>query len=309
MLIPTLNKRLEEAADVSSWRVPINLLQARNNQNGLSSAALTTDSFAIQGEANMYLRSLCALALLLPGLCNADSTLTYKNEANTGGETIIQVKDGDVLMGDRNSKMLVKNGKQEIVIIDHPSKSFMVMDEAAAKRMEQQVSAAKQQMSAMMQQMQKQMENMSEEQRAQMQALMGSRMPSAMASTPVKTTVKKQGEETVAGVTCTKLLVLVNDKPSGDVCVARAGVLGLENKDYDSMVHATDAVRKIMTQVTGMQNNDTVSMDLRAMKGIPVRMRDLVDGDISVLKSRSSAELDAGIFRVPEGYQKRDMFQ
>lgn len=257
----------------------------------------------------MYLRSLFTLTLLLPGLCHADSTLTYKNEASPGSETIIQVKDGDVLMGDRDSKMLFKDGKQEIVIIDHASKTYMVMDDAAAKRMEQQVSAAQQQMSAMMQQMQKQMENMSEEQRAQMQALMGNRMPSAMANTPVKTTVKQQGEETVAGVTCTKLLVLVNDKPSGDVCVARAGVLGLENNDYDSMVKATDAVRTVMARVTGMHDNDTVSMDLRAMKGIPVRMRDLVDGDISILKSRSSAKLDGAIFRVPDGYQQRDLLQ
>lgn len=257
----------------------------------------------------MYLRSLFTLALLLPGLCHADSTLTYASEARPGSDTIIQVKDGDVLMGDGDSKMLFKDGKQEIVIIDHPSKTYMVMDEEAAKRMEQQVSAAQQQMGAMMQQMQKQMENMSEEQRAQMQQLMGSRMPSAMENTPVKTTVKQQGEDTVAGVTCMKLLVLVNGKPSGDVCVARAGVLGLETKDYHSMVNATDAVRKFMARVTGKNDNDTVSMDLRAMKGIPVRMRDLVDGDISILKSRSSAELDVGIFRVPDGYQMRDMLQ
>ena len=257
----------------------------------------------------MYLRSLYIFALLVPGLCQADSTLTYGIEAQPGSETIIQVKDGDVLMGDQESKMLFKRGKQEIVIIDHATKSYMVMDDAAAQRLEQQMGAAQQQMDAVMQQMQKQMEGMSEEQRAQMQQLMGSHMPSPAAKVPAKTTVQQQGEDTVAGVTCTKLMVLVNDKPSGDVCVARAGVLGLETKDYDSMVDATDAVRNIMEKVTGMGNNDAVTMNLRAMKGIPVRMRDLVDGDVSILKSRSSADLDAGIFQVPDGYRKRDMFQ
>lgn len=257
----------------------------------------------------MFLRCLFTLALLVPGLCCADSTLTYGSDTHPGSETVIQVKDGDVLMGDRDSKMLFKDGNQEIVIIDHPSKTYMIMDEETAKRLERQMSSAQQQMSAVMQQMQKQMENMSEEQRAQMQQLMGNRMPSEMATTPAKTTVKQQGEDTVAGVTCMKLLVLVNDKPSGDVCVARAGVLGLQTKDYDSMVSATDAVRKIMARVTGKNDNDAVSMNLRAMKGIPVRMRDLVDGDISILKSRSSAELDSGTFLVPNGYQKRDMLQ
>ena len=257
----------------------------------------------------MYIRPLLILALLAPGLCQADATLTYGNEAHAANDTMIQVKDGDVLMGDKESKMLFKDGKREIVIIDHPSKTFMVVDEAMAQRLEQQMSAAQQQMNAMMQQMQKQMEGMTDEQKAQVQQLLGNRMPAAGGATQVKTTVKQQGEDTVAGVTCTKMMVLVNGKPSGDVCVARAGVLGLETKDYDSMVNATDAVRNIMEKVTGKNDNDAVSMNLRAMKGIPVRMRDLVDGDVSILKSRSTAGLDASMFRVPEGYKKRDMPQ
>ncbi len=257
----------------------------------------------------MNLRYLLILPLLLPTLGQADSTLKYTSEAFPDGETIIQVKDGDVLMGDRESKMLFKDGKPEIVIIDHRSRTYMVMDEETAKRMEQQMGAAQQQMSAAMQQMQQQMENMSDEQKAQMQQMMGSYMQPGAARKPVKTTVQRQGEDTVAGVTCTKLMVLVNGKPSGDVCVARAGVLGLDTQDYLSMVNATDAVRKIMERVSGKNDNDAVSMNLRAMKGIPIRMRDLVDGDISTLASRSSAELDAGIFQVPDGYRKRDILQ
>ncbi len=257
----------------------------------------------------MYLRALLILPLLLPTLVQADATLQYASEARPDDKTIIQVKGGDVLMGDRNSKMLFKNGKQEIIIIDHQTKTYMVMDEETAKRLEQQMGAAQQQMSAAMQQMQKQMENLSEEQRAQVQQMMGSYVQPGATKIPLKTTVKQQGEDTVAGVTCTKLMVLVNDKPSGDVCVARAGVLGLETKDYTAMVNATDAVRKLMERVSGANDNDAVSMNLRAMKGIPVRMRDLVDGDVSTLVSRSSAELDAAIFRVPEGYRKRNILQ
>jgi hypothetical protein len=276
---------------------------------GLLSGPLVMDPLAIQGEANMNLRYFLLLPLLLPALGQADSTLKYKSETMPDSETIIQVKDGNVLMGDRNSKLLFKDGKPEIVIIDHQSRTYMVMDEKTAKRMEQQMGAAQQQMSAMMEQAQQQMENMSDEQKAQMQQMMGSYMQPGAERKPVKTTVQRQGEETVAGVTCTKLLVLVNGKPSGDVCVARAGVLGLDTEDYLSMVNATDAVRKIMERVSGANDNDAVSMNLRAMKGIPVRMRDLVDGDISTLVSRSSAELNADIFRVPDGYRKRDILQ
>ena len=257
----------------------------------------------------MSLRSLFILPFLLPVLCQADSTLTYANALLPGSETIIQVKDGDVLMGDRESKILFKSGKNELVIIDHPSRTYMVMDEETAKRLEQQMGAAQQQMDAMMAQMQEQMKNLSEEQRAQMQQMMESRMASGGAKMAVKTTVQKKGEDTVAGVSCTNMMILANGKPSGEVCVAQAGVLGLDTADYHSMVNATDTVRRLMERVTGRDDNDTVSMNMRVMKGIPVRMRDLVDGDVSTLTSRSSVDLDAGMFRVPDSYQKRDMLQ
>lgn len=255
----------------------------------------------------MSLRFLFFLPLLLPTLSLADTTLKYSNEAHPDQGAIIQVKDGDVLMGDQNSKMLFKHGKQEIVIIDHHSRTYMVMDEESAKRLEQQMGDMQQQMNVMMQQMQEQMKNMSEEQRAQLEQMMGSHMQSRAGIKPIETTVQRQGEDSVAGVTCTKLMVLVNGKPSGDVCVATAGVLGVDTNDYNAMVSATDAVRQFVQRVSGRNDNDAVTMNLRAMKGIPVRMRDLVDGDISILESRSSAELDSALFKVPSGYQKRDM--
>jgi hypothetical protein len=74
-------------------------------------------------------------------------------------------------------------------------------------------------------------------------------------------------------------------------------------------VSATDTVRKFMERMSGNNDSDAVTMNLRAMKGIPVRMRDLVDGDVSTLVARSSAELNAADFRVPDGYRKRDMLQ
>ena len=171
------------------------------------------------------------------------------------------------------------------------------------------MSQVQEQMNAMMQQMQQQMQNMSEEERAQLQKMLGDKMPMGAAGKPVKTTVKQQGTDTVAGVTCTKMMVLVNDQPSGDVCVATAGVLGIDTNDYNSMVSATDAVRNFVERVSGRHDNDAVTMNLRAMKGVPVRMRDLVDGDISILESRSTADLDPQLFTVPAGYQKEDMLR
>lgn len=254
----------------------------------------------------MRLRVMLFLPLLLPGSGLADTTLKYENEAMPERQMLIQAKDGDVLMGDENSKILVKKDRPEIIIVDHRTRSYMVMDEATVARMEQQMSSAQQQMNAMMQE---QMKNMTEEQKAQLRQLMGSHMAPGAPKKPPKTSVKQLGQDTVAGVTCTKLMVLVNEKPSGDVCVATAGVLSVDTKDYEAMVSATDTMRKLVERMAGEIDNDAVSMNLRAMKGIPIRMRDLVDGEVSLLTARSSADLEASLFRVPNGYQRREMLQ
>jgi len=200
----------------------------------------------------------------------------------------------------------VKKGQMKIYVMDGRSKTYMIMDEQTAERIGQQVDSAQQQMNAMMEQ---QMKNMTEEQKAQLRQMMGDRMPGAAVKTPPKTTVKRLGEETVAGVTCLNLMVLLDGKPSGDACVATAGVLSIDPNDYKAMVSATDTMRKIMEQMTGKIDNEAISLNLRAMKGIPIRMRDLVDGEETLLASRSSAELTPDNFEVPGNFQNRDVLQ
>ena len=133
----------------------------------------------------MNLHPLFFLPLLLPGLCQADATLKYGSRAIPDGEIIIQVKDGDVLIGSLRSRVLINNGQRKVTFIDDDSKTYMVMDEETAKRMEQQMGAARQQMSAVMQQMQEQMKDMDEQQRAQLEQMMGGSMPSGAARKPV----------------------------------------------------------------------------------------------------------------------------
>lgn len=249
---------------------------------------------------------LILLPTLLPGLCLADTALNYTNKSHPDRAMSLKARNGDVRMGNQESWILVKKGETAIYVMDGRSMSYMVMDEKAAERVGAQVNSAQQQMNAMLEQ---QMKNMSEEEKAQLRKIMGDKMPGAAPKTPPKTTVKRLDEETVAGVTCLNIMVLVDGKPSGDACVATAGVLSVDPKDYEAMVHATDTMRKIMERVTGKIDNAAISMNLRAMKGIPIRMRDLVDGDETLLSSRSSAGLDPGIFEVPGNFQKRDMLQ
>lgn len=254
----------------------------------------------------MNLRPLLILPLLVPGLCEADMALTYTQKGMPDEVMSIKARNGDVVLGEPDSWILVKKGEPKIYIVDVRSKTYMVMDEQSAANMGQQISAAQQQMQAMMEQ---QMQNMTEEQKAQMRQIMGDKMPGMGSRKLPETTVKRLGEETFAGVTCVNLMVLLDGKPSGEACVAKAGALSVPEEDYNAVVNATDTMRKIMENMIGKIDNDAVSLNLRAMKGIPIRMRDLVDGEETHLSARSSADLDPSVFEIPSGFQRREMPQ
>ena len=254
---------------------------------------------------------LIVLSLALPALCLADATLKYQGNKDPSSVTSIQVKDGDVLMGDQQSKMLYKAGRNEIIIIDHPRRTYMVLDEEAAKRMEQQMSGMQQQMNVMMQQMQQQMAQMSDEEREQMKKLLGSGMMSGAKQPPVKTTIQRHGKSEVAGIDCEKVTLLSNGKPSSKICVAPPNAVHVDSRDYEALLAATDAVKSIVQRMTGRLSGDirSMSLNMRDMRGIPVLIHDLEHDYVSTLISHSDGKLDPSSFEIPKEYRRQQMVQ
>jgi hypothetical protein len=247
----------------------------------------------------MSTRCLLTLFLSWPILCLADSTLEYQNDANPGNAMTIQISNGNVIMGDGSSKMLFRAGRNEIVIIDHPRRSYMVLDEATAKR-------AKTQMGDMQQQMAQQMAQMTPEQRAQMAKMFQSgNMPGATTET-ARTEVQRHGQATIGRIDCEKISLLKKGRVSSRMCIASAGAVGMDSKDYDALLTATDAVKNLVSEITGGMRSP-MPMNLRAMNGIPVKMEDLEHGNVTLLKKHSNSNLDGTVFQIPKGYQQRQM--
>ena len=246
------------------------------------------------------------LPLLLPAVCLADTTLDYDSSKNPDAEMSIHIKDGDVLMGGKSSKALYKAGSREIVVIDHTRQTFMVIDDAAAQKMNEQVTAMQDQMKAMMAQMQKQMANMTPEQRAMIEQTMKQQMP-AMAAKPASTTVEPKGNDSVGGIACRIIVVKTDNQPAHEACVASSKALGVSNADYQSMLAAMDAMQEIMRKLSG--GIGTFPVNVRDLDGIPVRMKNLGDGETSSLTGRSSATLDPDLFAIPSGYTQRPLMQ
>ena len=254
----------------------------------------------------MSLQFLKYVPLVVPVVCLADTTLDYDSSKNPDAEMSIQIKDGDVLMGGKQSKALYKAGSREIVVIDHSRKTYMVIDEAAAQKMNDQVTAMQDQMQAMMAQMQKQMANMSPEQRAAVEEAMKQRMP-AMGNQAVRTTVERKGKGSVGDIPCAKLVVRSGNEPAHEACVASASAVGMSSEDYESMMDAMDEMQRLMRKMSAGMG--ALQVNVRELDGIPVRMRNLSDGETSSLTGRSSSTLDPALFEVPSGYRRRQLMQ
>lgn len=254
----------------------------------------------------MPVQLLKYVLLILPMACFADTTLDYASSKDSQAGMSIQIKDGDVLMGAEGSKALYKAGSHEIVVIDHAQRNFMVIDDAAAQKMNDQVSAMQEQMNAMMAQMQKQMADMTPEQRAQIEQAMRQQMP-GMATEPPETSVQRMGKDSVSGIPCEKILVKAGGRPAHEACVASADALGIPAEDYRSMLAAMDAMQEIMRKMSA--GLGVLPINVRQLNGIPVRMKNLDDGSTSSLTARSDASLDAGLFEVPAGYSRRELMQ
>lgn len=254
----------------------------------------------------MPVQFLKYLVAIFPAVCLADTTLDYNSSRSPEIDMSIQIKDGDVLMGGKGSKALYKAGSKEIVVIDYGHKTFMVIDEAAAQKMNEQVSAMQEQMKAMMAQMQKQMANMTAEQRAALEQTMKQRMP-GVASAPAKTTVDRMGQSSVSGIACEKIVIRSDNEPAHEACVASADSLGISAKDYQSMLAATDAMQEIMRKMSA--GLGAMPIKVRDFDGVPVQMKNLKNGDISSLTGRSSSSIDPGNFEIPDGYTQRQLIQ
>lgn len=256
----------------------------------------------------MFSRVIVFCALAAPLLCAADFEATYRKQGDSGETSRVAVKNGDVVMGDHRATVLYRANTKDIVAIDHEKRTYLVFDEATARRMEQQMADMREQMADAMRQLESQMSQMSEEQRAMMQQMLKQQGMGAQPPGTPRMAVQRVGKARVGGMSCEKYRVTENGRPASEACVVPPGSVGMSAADYRALLTATDNMRNMVERMTG-GFTQMKGMDFRALEGVPVQVRDLDDGSVSVLATHSDAKLDASMFRVPEGYRQKQMAQ
>lgn len=169
-----------------------------------------------------------------------------------------------------------------------------------------------------MAQMKEKLAAMPEAQRKQIEAMMAARgMGQGAPSAPPQPTYEKAGDfRTVGEWSCAPYRMILDGKPSSQVCIAKLSDLGLSRDDLKAFASFAAFMGQIRTAMGGARTPMT-TMDFDAMtkaigfEGFPVQtISKFGDGSrqvVTTLKSIQHQDPPAGAFDLPAGYTKREM--
>ena len=204
--------------------------------------------------------------------------------------------------------------RREMLVVDHDSKSYQVIDQEAIKAIAGQVNQA-------MSTVEEALKNVPEDQRAMVEKMMKERMPTPPAAAAPKDEVRKtaqRGEKN--GYPCVKYEVL-----RGDRVVRELWVTDWDNIDggeeaieaFQGMAEffqeMLDAFASSAGGMAGLGDlSGSIMAQMKAIDGFPVVTKEFgADGSLdgeSSLRSAKRRSLDPAEFEPPSGYKRRSMF-
>lgn len=265
---------------------------------------------------NLRRSVFAACVLSLAGIAQAGAIFRIEVEDLTaGGQVeITEIKvDGNRMRtdsgGDNASSMIFLGDTDEMYLIDHREKSYIVMDRET-------VEALANQMSQAMKQMEGALKDVPPEQREMMQRMMKDRTGSMPATTPRgEPQVRSLGDsDTVNGVTCDWKEVTRDAVVEVKACVcdwtdvAGAGDLRRINLEMSDFVSALLESFSSASGSFGFAENPMSTME--DLDGFPLISEDFDNGTLA-RRSRFQSVEEAAIsdeeFSPPSGYRKKDL--
>jgi hypothetical protein len=266
----------------------------------------------------MLIRKLSLTAPLLApfamgfavGTAQAGTTLETVNRNLSGGDTTTistWAQNGMLRMEAKPSDATMIFKDDTLFSINHKDKSYYVMDRASMKKMADTLGPA-------LKAMQEQMKNMTPEQRAQMQKMLGGRMPGGMGEPEKKEEIKRTTRtDKISGYSCTYVQVLEDGVLTDEMCVAPGNTLKGSDELIVAAKRMSDLLKEMMSSMDApwlKQMAEKQTQNFEKLGGIPVMSRHFEDGKPTNETSMSfirAESLAASMFDVPSGYTKKDM--
>jgi len=233
-------------------------------------------------------------------------TRNVETKAQEGETRVTLVQDGKMRVNATKGGAVVLKGSS-ILMIDDKRKQYREMTKEDMKKM---AAGAVD----MMAKMQERMKNMSPEQRAQMEKLMGNRMPGGMGGMadgkPDTWESKNLGTTaTVEGRKCQNWNLIRNGAPFEELCVVPYNTLPGKEDMQKVFKDMAETFGDLAKQMPGA---DSVSKARAEINGYPVRTRQYApDGKFrpteTVMTKWVEESVPASTFEPPAGYTKMEL--
>lgn len=255
----------------------------------------------------MLARTL-TLPLLLAALAtaHAGTKMETQNRDLTGGRTttINTFAQGGMMRVDAAPESTMIFRDDTIYAISHKDKSYIAMDRAAMKRMAEQLNPT-------LKMLQEKMKTMTPEQRAQMEKMLGGRLPGD--SDPPQQIKRTSRKDKINGYNCTFVEVREGGVLTDEMCVASGNSLQGSAELMSTAKKMAAVMEDMMASMDApwlKQMAQKQVQNFEALGGIPVLSRHFVDGKArneTTISSIGSEALAATLFEIPAGYTRKDM--
>lgn len=255
-------------------------------------------------------RLLCLSALVLAAHGAHAGTIleTVTRELAPDGETAtaatyaqngnlrVEGKAGDGVLIFRNDTIYIVNPRE---------RTYVVMDRASMQRMAEQINPA-------LKQMQEQLAQMPPEQRAQMEKMMGERMP-GFGKDKTQEFRKTRRSDRIGGYPCTFVEVLENGALTDELCVAAPSSIRGAQELLDAATKMSVLLKDMLSTLDAPWLRQTMERQVanyEKLGGVPVLTRHYSDGKPvheTTIKAIRSETIAATSFEVPAGYEQKDV--
>jgi hypothetical protein len=193
---------------------------------------------------------------------------------------------------------------ETIYTFDPKQKTYVAMDRATIKRLADQLNPA-------LKMLQEQMANMSPEQRAQMEKMLGTKLPGS--KEPVEEVRKTTRTGNFAGHACTYSEILQDGVLQTEACIVPSANMKGSKELYDAAIKVSALMKDMVDSVDlpmlkQMANRQMENFD--KLGGMPVLTRTFDAGKPvheALVKAIRNEALAESLFEIPAGYKKQEM--
>jgi hypothetical protein len=265
-------------------------------------ATRPTVSYVMSRSLFLCTALLCA-ATASAGVRIESVTRDIKTQVADGSAQVLLVQDGKIQMNNAKKGGRVILSNAIFYVIDDTKKTYIEMDKATMKRTAEQAGAA-------IRQLQEQMKNMPPEQRAQMEKMLGDKMPGMMSGKKDTYEARDTGKsDNAEGRKCQLWNLLKNGAVHEELCVVPFATLPGKEDFQKTFKELAESFEGMARDFPGAGDSFKARL---AVNGYPVRVRSFdgegkLRGTETVLTRWVEESLPAATFEVPAGYQKKEL--